>query len=116
MSSMTYSAFMISDPGSEISALIEAGLGHRVDGSKVAALALMRERLDGRIEQLSELLMHRDISPTKYLEQLDLALIEASEAGERILGFEDFHRVFGELRVSKLGDAQKFLEEYSTGH
>ena len=76
----------------------------------------MRERLDGRIDQLSDLLMHRDITPSSYLEQLDQALVEAANAGERILGVDDFHRVFGELRVSKLGDAKQFVEQYSAGH
>ena len=113
---MTHAAPLNPDPRSELSSLIKAGLGHSVDKQKFAALVAMREHLQDKIDQLSDLLMDRRIDPVTYLEQLDKALIEASTAGIHILGHDDFHRVFGELRLHKLGDAKAFLEQYSKGH
>lgn len=60
--------------------------------------------------------MEKEITPNEYLERLDHTLIEASRTGEEILGYADFHKVFGELRVNKLGDAELFLEQYYKGH
>jgi hypothetical protein len=39
--------------------------------------------------------MERKIDPGRYLEELDRALMEASQTGIRILGVSDFHKVFG---------------------
>jgi hypothetical protein len=113
---MTRTAPYEPDPHSELSSLLQATLGHPVDGKKFAALIAMRERLQDKIDSLSDQLMDRQIGPQTYLERLDEALIEASLAGEGILGYSDFHRVFGELRVNKLGDAKLFIEQYSKGH
>ncbi|HVX77771.1 MAG TPA: hypothetical protein VHB49_16685 [Bradyrhizobium sp.] len=113
---MTRPAPLTPDPNSELVALIQAGLGHTVDREKFAALAAMRERLQDQIDQLSDLLMERKIKPGTFLERMDQALIEASKTGIQVLGFADFHKVFGELRVEKLGDAKVFLEQYSKGH
>lgn len=113
---MTRPAPIIPDPNSELVALIQAGLGHPVDNEKLAALAAMRERLQDQIDQLSDLLMEHKINPGRFLERMDEALIEASKTGIRVLGFADFHKVFGELRLEKLGDAKIFLEQYAKGH
>jgi hypothetical protein len=104
------------DSRSELSSLVQAGLGHTVDDYKLTRLAMMREHLEQQIDRLSDLLMDREITPTSYLERLDEILIEASKTGESILGFDDFHRVFGELRSNRLGDAKLFLEQYAKGH
>jgi hypothetical protein len=103
-------------PGSrsELSSLIKAGLGHSVEEKTLLALAKMQEDLQNRIGHLSGLLMEHKISPKHYLEELDLALSEASKTGERLMGSkEDFRRVFGELRADQLGDVSAFLEQYS---
>jgi hypothetical protein len=115
-SSMTRTIPHEPDPRTELSSLIQATLGHPVDGSKFAALIALREDLQDRIDQLSDDLMEREISPQAYLELLDQTLIQASHRGEEILGSSDFHKVFGELRVNKLGDAKLFLEQYYKGH
>ena len=104
------------DPRVELSSLIQSTLGHPVDNKKFAALIAMREALQDRIDQLSDELMERELSPEAYLERLDQTLIEASRQGEDILGYSDFHKVFGELRIEKLGDAKLFLEQYYKGH
>jgi hypothetical protein len=92
---MTRAASFSPDPSSELGALIRAGLGHAIDRERFAALAEMRERLQDQIDQLSDLLMERKIDPDRYLEELDRALMEASQTGIRILGVSDFHKVFG---------------------
>ncbi|MGJ5049730.1 hypothetical protein ACQR09_21915 [Bradyrhizobium oligotrophicum] len=104
------------DPRAELSSLIRATLGHPIDGQKFAALISLRDHLQDRIDQLSDELMDKEITPQQYLERLDHTLIEASRTGEEILGYADFHKVFGELRVNKLGDAELFLEQYYKGH
>lgn len=116
ISSMTRTAPLNPDPRSELFSLIEVGLGHPVEKRKFAALAAMREHLQDKMDQLSDLLMNRKIDPSTYLEDLDKALIEASHTGEEILGYTDFHKIFGELRVNKLGDARAFIAEYLKGH
>ena len=60
--------------------------------------------------------MRHEIRPSRYLELLDEALIEASGVGEEILGPQNFHKVFGELRVNRLGDARQFIEQFSKAH
>jgi hypothetical protein len=112
---MTYSRYNDPDPRSEMTSLLLAGLGHSIEDHKVAALAAMREHLQDEADRLSDLVMAKEITPERYLSELDEALIEASRIGERILGYEDFHRVFGELRVARLGDAKLFLEQYYSG-
>lgn len=101
------------DTNSELAALIEAGLGRRVDGTVLVALATMQERLHSRQGELAELLRAREISPQRYMMELDVALVEASKTGEKILGYDNFHRVFGEFRVHHLGDATRFFEQQS---
>jgi hypothetical protein len=99
------------DSRSEISSLVQAGLGHSVDDKTLSALAAMQEHLQNRIGQLAELLVEHKISPKGYIQELDRALIEASLTGERLMGVEDFHRVFGELRAGQLGDVSAFLKQ-----
>jgi len=98
---------------SELSSLVQAGLGHSVDDKTLSSLAEMQENLQLRIGQLAALLMEHKISPNSYVQELDRALIEASLTGERLMGVEDFHRVFGELRADQLGDVSAFLEQYN---
>jgi hypothetical protein len=113
---MTRAAPLNPDPRSELSSLIRAGLGHSVDKQKFEKLVAMREHLQEKIDLLSELLTDHKIDPATYLEDLDKALNEASAVGIDALGHNNFRKVFGELRVDKLGDAKAFLELYSKGH
>ena len=98
-----------SDMRLELSALVQAGLGHTVDDATLTALADMQAHLQGRIGELGGLLMEHRISRARYIEELDRVLSDASSVGERILGFEDFHKVFGELSADQLGDTAAFL-------
>lgn len=98
------------DYRSEISSLIQAGLGHTVDEKTLSALAMMQERLQTRLGELGALLREHKISPKRYIDELDRTLIEASSTGEKLMGAEDFHKVFGELRADQLGDVSLFLE------
>jgi hypothetical protein len=101
------------DSRSELSSLIQAGLGHPVDEETLSALATMQSHLQARIGELSALLMDHKISPKRYIDELDRALSEASLTGAKLMGVEDFHRVFGELRADQLGDVSVFLEQYN---
>lgn len=118
LSSMTQSAHDMNrlESRSELSSLIQTGLGHGVDDDKLDALTTMREHLEHKIDHLAGLLMRHEIRPSRYLELLDEALIEASGVGEEILGPQNFHKVFGELRVNRLGDARQFIEQFSKAH
>ena len=95
----------------ELSALVQAGLGHTVDDATLTALANMQVHLQGRVGELGGLLMERRISRTRYIEELNRVLSDASSMGEKILGFEDFHKVFGDLSADQLGDPAAFLAD-----
>jgi hypothetical protein len=112
---MTHPTFGHSDPRSELASIIQAGLGHPIDELKIADLAAMREHLENEVDRLSDQLMGKEITPEIYLFKLDKLLTEVSKIGEKILGSEDFHKVFGELRTDRLGDAKLFLELYHGG-
>jgi len=95
----------------ELSALVKAGLGHPVDDATLTALANMQARLQDRIGELGGLLLEHRISRPRYIEELNRVLSDASSMGERILGFEDFHKVFGDLSADQLGDPAVFLAD-----
>jgi len=97
------------DRRSKLSALIRAGLGHQVDQRIFDGLADMQNRLQTRQLELAKLVVEKKISREKYIAELDEALKQAAVIGERLLGFEDFHKVFGEFRVHSLGDVSKFV-------
>lgn len=97
------------DRRARVSKLVEAGLGHSVNAEICDALAEMQAVLQARQVELAQLLMTKEISKEKYIRELDEAMKIASDAGEQILGFEGFHKVFGEFRVHNLGDVSKFL-------
>jgi len=97
------------NPRSKLSALIRAGLGHPVDQKTFDNLAEMQTRLQARQLELANLVATKKISREKYIAELDEALKRASIIGEELLGFDDFHKVFGEFRVHNLGDVAKFV-------
>jgi hypothetical protein len=114
LSSMTRPISVIedADPASEMASLIEAArLGHPVNKGQLTALVAMQERLQSRISFLAELHTIHRISSKKYLEELDRALHEASIAGQKILGSDDFYRVFGELRADQIIDIEAFQRQ-----
>lgn len=97
------------DKRSKLSALIRAGLGHQVDQRTFDALAEMQNRLQARQLELSKLILERKISREEYIAQLDEALKRAAVIGEKLLGSDDFHKIFGEFRLHNLGDVSKFV-------
>ena len=70
----------------------------------------MQERLQHRIGELTALLGQNKMSRQNYVQELDRALAAASRSGEHLMGFENFHRVFGELAANQLGDVEAFVE------
>jgi hypothetical protein len=50
------------------------------------------------------------MSRQHYTEELDRVLAAASRSGEDLMGFENFHRVFGDLTANQLGDVAAFVE------
>jgi len=99
------------DQKAELSSLIQAGLGHSVNDETLSALAKMQERLQSRVAKLGELLSVHEITPTRYIQELESAFKEASKFGERILGEKDFHAVFGEMTPNNLFDVEQFFRE-----
>ena len=100
-----------SDPRSELSSIIQAGLGRPVDDEKLSGLVIMQERLQTRIGELGALLMDHKITRQSYIEELDKALIEARQMGQKLIGPKNFFKVFGDMRADQLGDVSAFLEE-----
>jgi hypothetical protein len=100
------------DPVSEMASLVQAaGLERSVSKKQLSDLALMQERLQNRITVLANLHDKHEISSKEYIQQLDGALVEASRVGEGILGFHDFHQVFGDLKADQLIDLEVFFRE-----
>jgi hypothetical protein len=108
----------LGDAKSKLAGLIEAaGLKGTFDDETLSALAVMQERIQGRIGELAALLAQKKLSRQEYIEELDRALAAASRSGENLMGIENFHRVFGELRPDQLGDVAAFLEHgYDPSH
>jgi hypothetical protein len=99
-----------SDPRSELFALIEAAsLGHTIAHQKLEALLEVQENLRANQEQLAQWLIAERISKLDYVAKLDAAMQETARAGEEILGFEDFHRVFGDFNVDSIIDVKAFV-------
>ncbi len=107
--SATKGKFDPPDQRSTLSYLIREGLGHPVKDEVFEGLADMQSRLQARQRELAQLVMAEKISREKYVAELDGALKEASQIGEKLLGFDDFHKVFGEFRVQSMGDVKAFI-------
>ena len=98
------------DPRSELSALIEAAdLGHPIDDRVLDALVDMQATLHARQEELAQMLLVKKISRNEYVSNLDGIMREAARVGEHLLGFDDFHKVFGEFRVHNMVDVKTFV-------
>jgi len=98
------------DPRSELSALIEAAsLSHPIGSQKLEALLKIQEDLRANQEQLARWLLLKRITKTEYVAKLDTVMREAALAGEEVLGFDDFHKVFGEFNVQSVLDVKAFV-------
>ena len=97
------------DRHSDMAQLVKAGLGHSVDPRACDELLKLQTELQARQEELARLLLANEINKEKYIFELNEAMKFASTVGERILGPEAFHKVFGEFRVQNLGDVTRFL-------
>jgi hypothetical protein len=104
------------DRGSKLSALVYAGLGYLADKKTVDGLAEMQALLQKRQLELAQLVMTKKLSREQYIAELDEAMKQASNMGEKLLGFDDFHKVFGEFRAPNLGDVSAFLAGGSAAH
>jgi len=98
------------DPRSELSALIEAaGLGHPIGQQKLDELLKIQAGLHAKQKQLAGWLLGKKITKTEYVAKLDAIMKEAARAGEKVLGFDDFHKVFGEFSVQSILDVKAFV-------
>lgn len=100
------------DPRSELSSLIRDSLGHPVDRRIFNGLADMQAKLQSQQRELVRLLLAKEIDKDVYISRLDDALKTATRDGERLLGADDFHKVFGELRVQNIIDPSAFYGAY----
>jgi len=98
------------DPRSELSNLIEAGLGHPIEDPQVfEGLLDMQTRLHAEQETLADLFLARDISREQYISRLDAIMRDAARTGARLLGDDDFHKIFGEFAVHNIVDVNAFI-------
>lgn len=98
------------DRRSEICALIEAaGLSRPVDCRALDELVEMQATLHARQEELAQMFLVSKISRKDYASQLDSIMTDAARAGERVLGFDDFHKVFGDFSVQDMIDVNMFV-------
>lgn len=101
------------DRRSDIARLVKAGLGYSVDPKICEELLELQTKLQARQLELARLLLTKEIDREKYISELSKAMKMASTIGEKLLGFEAFHKVFGEFRVQNLGDVTRFVSGHS---
>lgn len=95
---------------SELSSLIRESLGHSLDQQTFDGLAEVQERLQSRQHELVQLLLAHQINKEAYLSRLDDALRAATRDGEKLLGADDFHKLFGEqFRAQSMIDPKMFF-------
>ncbi|MDE2378676.1 hypothetical protein [Bradyrhizobium sp.] len=99
-----------SDRRSELSWLLQEGLGHSVDDRTLDVLAAIHARLEKQQTELAQLLESNSISQEAYLVELDQAMRQTAKLGEDLLGYDDFHKVFGEFSASSVIDPASFFE------
>jgi hypothetical protein len=99
-----------SDPRSELSALIEAAsLSRPVGDQKLEDLLKIQENLRISQEQLARWVLRKKITKHEYVAKLEIAMKEATRAGEEVLGVDDFHKLFGEFSVQSIIDMNAFV-------
>jgi hypothetical protein len=98
------------DRRSRLRSLVRAAkLGRPVDDGVIEKLATMQARLQATQRELGQMVATEQITREKYIAEFDKALKEACQIGEGLLGFDDFHKVFGEFRVHNMGDVKAFV-------
>lgn len=95
----------------DLTDMIETGLGHPVNPQAVRRFAESHASFESRQSDLVAQATDHLISRETYVAELDRLMQELASAGERFLGFDDFHTVFGEFRVHNLFDPVAFIAE-----
>jgi len=101
-----------SDPRADLSEIVKAGLGHRVDDRILDGLAEMQMRLQNEQEKLATLLLENKISRPEYLAGLREVLADARSAGVGLLGPAGFKKVFGDFSVEQVMAPADFLSDH----
>jgi hypothetical protein len=99
-----------SDRRSELSWLLREGLGHSIDDRTLDVLAAIQARFEERQIELVQLLESKSISQEAFLVQLNVAMRQTAKLGEDLLGYDDFHKVFGEFSAQSVIDPASFFE------
>jgi hypothetical protein len=97
----------------ELSALVELGLGGRLDPKTFDELASIQFALRAEQEKLAGLLESGKLDPKQYLSSLNAVLRRAMEQSHKVLGGERFLAIFGEagLQPENLVDPETFFGE-----
>lgn len=95
----------------DLSDMLEAGLGRPVNRRIVERFAEKQAGFEARQTKLAEQAQANEISREAYVARLDQAMQELAADGESLLGFDDFHKAFGEFRVHNLFDTSAFIAE-----
>jgi hypothetical protein len=97
----------------ELSALVEMALGHPLDQETFRALFSIQKELWNLRTALTTRLNNGELTPNRYLVQLDVGLRLAMEQSRVLLGDERFKLIFGEAgeRPESLINATTFMEQ-----
>jgi hypothetical protein len=79
----------------ELWALVEVNLGEKYNREKISRVARLQRELHEKQEQLVSQLNREAITAEKYIERLRTVLTETALACEKILGPDDFVKLFG---------------------
>jgi hypothetical protein len=95
----------------ELTALVEIGLGKRLDDATFKQLAEIQFALRSEQEELLRQLETGKISDKEYLDRFSRALVSAMKQSQNLLGFERFKSIFGEagFQPERLIDPEIFF-------
>src|SRR3981081_4447486 len=101
----------------ELEFLIAEGLeGRTLEAETFQKLLAIQRQLRERQAELGNLAREETISDAEYLKQLKNALRSADVQGEELLGFEDYHRIFGDPEtIDTLVDQEVFFSQARFG-
>ena len=99
----------------ELAALVELGLGHRLEEQTFRALADIQADFRSQQRNLSAQLAENTLSPEDYLAQLNAAMASWMHRSEALVGSARFDAIFGESGRHPDGmiDRKVFLEQFS---
>jgi hypothetical protein len=80
----------------ELSALVELGLGKRLDDATFDKLAAIQNSLRAEQQKLSKYVADGVIKDKDYLSHLNSAVRRAMDESKKLLGYERFKSIFGE--------------------